>query len=59
MRKEQNILLVADKSSLMRIYNFAKLLKTVSNIDHPILKVAAIVAQSNSTFSIGKIFGNK
>lgn len=59
MRREQNILLVADESSLMRIYNFAKLFKTVSNIDHPILKAAAIVAQSNSTFSIGKIFGNK
>lgn len=33
MRREQNILLVADESSLMRIYNFAKLLKTVSNIE--------------------------
>ena len=58
MRREQNILLVADESSLMKIYDFAKLIKTVSSINNPMLKVMAF-AQLQPAFSIGKIFGNK
>ncbi|WP_201569267.1 hypothetical protein [Psychrobacter sp. JCM 18900] len=58
MRREQNILLVADESSLMKIYDFAKLIKTVSSINNPMLKVMAFT-QLQPAFSIGKIFGNK
>ena len=58
MRREQNILLVADESSLMKIYDFAKLIKTVSSINNPMLKFMAFT-QLQPAFSIGKIFGNK